>query len=85
MSQRAMVLSKQGFPYWGMGESCPTSQKFAFPPHLEILPVDSPLPDFYPPPLTKGKFPLTKSQFSCYDPIKISFLAVVIAPVPFLF
>ena len=27
--------------------------------------------------------PPTKQQFSCYNPIKTSFLAVVIAPVPF--
>ena len=27
----------------------------------------------------------SKKQFSCYNPIKTSFLAVVIAPVPFLF
>ena len=27
----------------------------------------------------------TKQQFSCYNPIKTSFLAVVIAPVPFSF
>ena len=29
--------------------------------------------------------PTNKKQFSCYNPIKTSFLAVVIAPVPFLF
>ena len=28
--------------------------------------------------------PQNKWQFSCYNPIKISFLAVVVAPVPFL-
>ena len=27
----------------------------------------------------------TTEQFSCYNPIKTSFLAVVIAPIPFLF
>ena len=29
--------------------------------------------------------PPTKEQFSCYNPIKTSLLAVVIAPVPLLF
>ena len=29
--------------------------------------------------------PPTTEQFSCYNPIKTSFLAVVIAPIPFLF
>ena len=33
-------------------------------------------PNFYAP---------TKQQFSCYNPIKISFLAAVVAPVPFPF
>ena len=35
---------------------------------------------------TKGSSPLlNNNQFSCYNPVKASFLAVVIAHVPFLF
>ena len=45
---------------------------------LDSLPPPRKMPsiNFYPP---------TKQQFSCYNPIKTSFLAVVVAPVPFPF
>ena len=70
--------------------SPPTRQKFAHPiSHLEnVPPVDSPLPppqpSFYPP--TKSQFtPPLNNNFQNFDPIKTAFLAVVIAPVLFLF
>ena len=67
------------FLYWrGMGGVSP-SQKFAHSPYLELSPhpVDSPLP-------TKFLFSPTKQQFSSYNPIKKVFLALFIAPAPFL-
>ena len=72
----------QGFFYWGDGGSPPTRQKFAQPP-----PPRKTSPSRLPPPTTKSQFrpPHTKQQFSSYNPIKTLFLAVVIAPAPFLF
>ena len=45
----------------------------SLPPPGKMIP---PSPNFYSP---------TKQQFSCYNPIKTSFLAVVVAPVLFPF
>ena len=45
--------------------------------------VDSPNQNFIPP--TKSQPPPTKQQFSSCNPIKTAFLALVIAPAPFLF
>ena len=64
-----------------LGRVCTTSRKFSHPPHLaKISPplAESPPAKFYP-------SPLTKQQFSNYKPIKILFLAVLIAPVLFSF
>ena len=68
----------QSFPYWGIVGTLPTSQKFTHPPPHKIPP-----PNIYSP-YQRLNSPI-KSQFSCYNPIKASFLAVAIAPVPFLF
>ena len=63
------------------------SQRFAYsPPPRKITPppVDSLSTKFLFPAATKSHTP-TKQQFSSYNPIKTAFLAVVIAPAPFLF
>ena len=39
-------------------------------------------PNFYPPPPPPT---ISKQQFSCYNPIKTSFVAAVVVPVPFPF
>ena len=81
------------FPTEGDGGSSPNSQKFnhpplpqeeksppnRLPPHQIII---SPPPHPTPP---QSQFPTTKQQFSSYNSIKTAFLAVVIAPAPFLF
>ena len=62
------------------------SQRFAYsPPPRKITPplVDSLSTKLFPA-ATKSHTP-TKQQFSSYNPIKTAFLAVVIAPAPFLF
>ena len=65
---------QQGFLYWEeWGRPSPISQKFTHPFQNSFTP------------LTKGSFPHTNKQFSRYNSIKSSFLAVVIAPLPFLF
>ena len=73
---------QQGFLYWGHGWGpTPHGQKSTHPSHTrKSPPVDS--PQIFTP-CTKGSTP-TKYHFSCYNPIKTSFLAVVIAPVSFL-
>ena len=63
------------------------SQRFAYsPPPRKITPppVDSLSTKFLFSAATKSHTP-TKQQFSSYNPIKTAFLAVVIAPAPFLF
>ena len=73
---------RQGFPYWGeMGGVPRPVEKLLIPPSTEKIP----LPNKFPPPLYQRFSASTKKQFSCYNPIKASFLAVVIAPIPFLF
>ena len=73
---------QQGFLSWGTmegGSPPPLAKKFIIPsPTGKVPPPPSRLPpqNFYPP---------SKQQFSCYNPIKTSYLVVVIAPVPFLF
>ena len=68
----------QGFPYWGDDGSPPTPlAKNLLNPSLPGNPT-SRLPPI------NFLFPPTKSQFSCYNPIKPSFLAVVIVPLPSL-
>ena len=39
----------------------------------------------FPPPTPQKSIPPTKQQFSSFNPIKTTFLAVVIVPAPFLF
>ena len=69
-SSKRKNSTSQGFPYWGVPT---TSRKFAHPPWRKITPTK-----FLSPPL-----PLpTKQQFSSYNPIKTTFLAVGIAPAP---
>ena len=54
------------------GESPPPAENLLIPPEEKLAPLN-----FYPPP------PLpTKQQFSSYNPIKTTFLAVGIAPAP---
>ena len=81
------TLYIQGFSHWGNGERVPpTSLKFVHPPNQEKFPPSrlSPLsPSFFP-----SLPPITKQQFSSYNPIKTAFLAeqfLVIALAPFLF
>ena len=72
-SSKRKNSTSQGFPYWGVPT---TSRKFAHPPWRKITPTK-----FLSPPL-----PLpTKQQFSSYNPIKTTFLAVAIASAPFCF
>ena len=57
-------------------------------PAKNLLILDPPrfsLHQIFIPPPTKSKFTPTKQHFSSYNPIKIAFLAVVIAAAPFLF
>ena len=63
-------LNIQGFFLQGNAGSPPTNKKSAHSPSR------LPPPKVYSP---------TKYQFSCYNAIRNSFLAIVIAPVPFLF
>ena len=65
----------QGFSHWSeWGESPPPpSKNLLIPTHLEKFP-----PSRLPPP------PPTKQQFSSYNLIKTTFLAVAIALAPFL-
>ena len=58
------------------GESPPPAENLLIPPEEKLAPLN-----FYhpPPPLP------TKQQFSSYNPIKTTFLAVVIAPLSILF
>ena len=69
--------NNQGFPYWG---NPPPDENLliAPPPHQKIPPTPSRLP----PPKVNSPSP-TKQQFPSYNPIKTTFLAVVIAPAPF--
>ena len=60
---------QQGFLSWGTMEG-------GSPP---------PLGQKVPHPFPNRKSPPSKQQFSCYNPIKTSYLVVVIAPVTFLF
>ena len=72
----------QGFPYWGDwgGAVAPHQPKiFSFPlPHLEKFPPPSRLS-----PPTKSQSPPLNNKFQVIT--QIAFLAVVIAPAPFLF
>ena len=72
----------QGFPYWGdWGGTVPPHQPkiFSFPlPHLEKFPPPSRLS-----PPTKSQSPPLNNKFQVIT--QIAFLAVVIAPAPFLF
>ena len=67
--------NKQGFPYWEDGGESP------HPPKIYSFP----LPPKFLFPSTKSHSPLTKQQFSSYNPIKTTFLAVAIASAPFCF
>ena len=80
------------FPTEGDGGSSPNSQKFNYPPPApgrQISPNSLPPHQIVispPPPLPpQSQFPTTKQQFPSYNSIKTAFLAVVIAPAPFLF
>ena len=66
----------RAFPPGGMRGVPPPAHS----PHLDKSPTNKFLS---PPP--KVNSPPTKQQFSSYNPIKTAFLAVVIAPAPFLF
>ena len=72
MLNRLCLLSKKNpplrvFPTAGVGEVLPPAKICSFPPPGKIPP---------------SGLPPTKERFSCYNPIKSSFLAVVIDPVP---
>ena len=78
---------KSYFPYWEDGGVYYSSQKFSFSPlPRKITPPTSRLPlhQIFVPRRHQSHTP-TKQQFSSYIPIKTAFLAVVIAPAPFLF
>ena len=79
--------NKQGFPYWEDGGESPHQPKiYSFPlPHLEKSPQQTLHPIKFLFPSTKSQSPLTKQQFSSYNPIKTTFLAVAIASAPFCF
>ena len=73
-------FSRQVFPYWEDGGDSPPSPPPPKPP--TALPESFfhfPQPSKMPP--IKFLFPPTKWQFSCYNPIKTLFLAVVVVPV----
>ena len=56
------------------------------PPLAKNLLIPSPTRKNLPSVDSPTKFlPLSLSKTSCYNPIKTSFLAVIIAPIPFLF
>ena len=69
------------FKFWFDKGPPLTSWKFAHSSHLEKSPSQwtPPQPNFY------SLLSPTKQQFASCNPIKMSFLGVVIAPVPFLF
>ena len=78
----------------GWGGPPPTSHKFAhFPPLRKMPPSRLPthqifiatLTPTHPPPQKNVSSPLTKQQFSSYNPIKIAFLAVVLLLLHFSF
>ena len=71
------------FPSAGMGGEFPTSQKFAHPHQLEKFSPEDSLPTKFLATPRKVTPPLSNNFH--VNPIKTSFLAVVIAPVPFLF
>ena len=84
-----LITKASVFPTGGMGGSPPPPAKNLLipPPCLEKLPSSSfPLQIFIPtPPQVNFPAPLTKEKISSHNPIKTAFVAVVIAPVPFLF
>ena len=85
---KGWTQSLQGFPYWGVYPTAPLpphqSRICSFsPPPGKISPVDSPHQIFIHP-VPEVNFPPLNNNFHV-NPIKTSFLAVVISPVPFLF
>ena len=88
-SKEANLLSSSNnlcrvFPAGGMGALPPQAENLLIPPTRRIPPSRFSPYQIYILPLPKVN-PLTKQQFSSYNPIKTVFLAVVTAPAPFLF
>ena len=72
-----------GFSLLGeWGESPPPAQNLLIPPPKKQPPTPLPRQIYIPQPKVN---PPIKQQLSSYNPIKTAFLAVVIAPAPFLF